>query len=154
VRDLKTYFFADEGVVKAVDGASFDVYPGSDPGHRGGERLRQERDRPLDPAHRGAPGRIVGRQILMRRPNGKDGLAHEEEIDLAQLDPTARRCAPSGARDRLVFQEPMTSFSPVHTIGNQIIETIRCTTRSASRRRESAPSRCCAPVGIPKPERA
>ena len=72
VRNLKTYFFQDEGTVHAVDGASFES-TGQDAGHRRRERLRQERHRALGPAHRRAPGRIVEGEIICvaHRPTGR-----------------------------------------------------------------------------------
>ena len=56
VRNLKTYFPQDEGTVKAVDGVSFDLYPRRDPGHRGRERVRQERDGEVHHGHRRSAG--------------------------------------------------------------------------------------------------
>ena len=55
----------------------------------------------------------------------------------------------------MIFQEPMTSFSPVHTIGNQIIETIILHQDVTKRkRREARPSNLLRVVGIPKPRPA
>jgi oligopeptide/dipeptide ABC transporter ATP-binding protein len=64
-----------------------------------------------------SPGRLVGGEILLRQ-GGK-------EIDLARMDPSGREIRQIRGRDiAMVFQEPMTSLSPVHTIGNQIREAI------------------------------
>jgi peptide/nickel transport system ATP-binding protein len=92
------------------------------------------------------PGRIVGGSILLRR-NGT-------ELDLAQLDPESQEMRQIRGGDiGLVFQEPMTSFSPVHTVGNQLVETIRLhqpVSKAEARERAIVALRS---VGIPKPER-
>src|SRR5438067_13602409 len=119
VRNLRTSFFQDEGTTKAVDGASFDVYPGKTLGIVGesgcGKSVTaQSILRIVDP-----PGRIVEGQIVLTR---KDGT----QVDVANLkanSPVVRSIR--GGDIGLVFQEPMTSFSPVHTIGAQIIEAVR-----------------------------
>ena len=98
------------------------------------------------------PGRIVER----RDPAATPGRAAARRTSTSlELDAeTAARCARSAAaRSALVFQEPMTSFSPVHTVGNQIVEAIRLHLRAdASEARERA-IEILRRVGIPKPER-
>lgn len=118
VRGLKTHFFTDEGVVKAVDGMDYDVPRGKTLGvvgesgsgkSIGARSLMQLVDQ---------PGRIVEGQILLGRESGK-------AIDIAQLD---RKGNPirriRGKEIAMIFQEPMSSLSPVHTIGRQIGEMI------------------------------
>jgi peptide/nickel transport system ATP-binding protein len=69
------------------------------------------------------PGRIVEGEILFRRRGANGAGTHV--VDLARLAPNgAEMRAIRGAEIALIFQEPMASFSPVHTIGNQIIEAI------------------------------
>ena len=89
------------------------------------------------------PGRIVER---LDPAAAQHGRRREKELDLAQLDPDGPEMRPiRGGEIGLVFQEPMTSFSPVHTIGNQIIETIRLHSAMTRRRsRASGRSSCCA----------
>jgi peptide/nickel transport system ATP-binding protein len=151
VRDLKTYFFPDEGTVKAVDGASFDLYPGKTLGIVGesgcGKSVTAKSIlRIVEP-----PGRVVGGSILLRRDGGN---GEAPELDLAQLDPESQEIRHiRGGEIGLVFQEPMTSFSPVHTVGNQLVETIRLhqpVSKEQARERAIAALRS---VGIPKPER-
>lgn len=118
VCDLRTQFMADEGVVKAVDGVSFDVYSGRTLGIVGESGCGKSVTAHSILRIVEEPGRIVGGQILLRQATS--------ETDLVQL-------TPDGARMRsirtgviaYVFQEPMSSFSPVHTIGGQIVEAIR-----------------------------
>ena len=70
------------------------------------------------------PGRIVDGRILYRKRDGNDGP--DEVIDLASLEPSGKEMrAIRGAEIGYIFQEPMTAFSPVHTVGNQLIEAIR-----------------------------
>jgi peptide/nickel transport system ATP-binding protein len=122
VRDLKTYFFPDEGTVRAVDGASFDLYPRKTLGIVGESGCGKSVTAKSILRIVERPGRIVGGSILLRRESGN---GQPTDLDLTQLDPEGpemRRIR--GGDIGLVFQEPMTSFSPVHTIGNQMIETI------------------------------
>jgi oligopeptide/dipeptide ABC transporter ATP-binding protein len=75
------------------------------------------------------PGRIVEGQLLFHQSDGKsNGLPSsqlKETIDLAKLDPKGDKIRSiRGGEISMIFQEPMTSLSPVHTIGSQIIEAI------------------------------
>ena len=123
VRNLKTYFTQDEGTVKAVDGVSFDMAQGATLGIVGesgcGKSITARSIlRIVD-----RPGRIVAGEIHFRRP-AANGRA-ERVIDLATLDANgAEMRGIRGAEIALIFQEPMSSFSPVHSVGNQIIEAI------------------------------
>jgi peptide/nickel transport system ATP-binding protein len=70
------------------------------------------------------PGRIVEGEIWFRRPSANGG-AGSRAVDLAKLEPNgAEMRSIRGAEIALIFQEPMSSFSPVHSVGNQIIEAI------------------------------
>ncbi|MBI4572231.1 MAG: ABC transporter ATP-binding protein [candidate division NC10 bacterium] len=146
VRDLKTYFFPDEGTVKAVDGASFDLLPRTTLGIVGESGCGKSVAARSILRIVERPGRIVGGAILLQQ-NGS-------QVDLAQLDPQSQEMRQIRGGDiGLVFQEPMTSFSPVHTVGNQIVETIRLhhpVSTQEARERAIAAFRS---VGIPKPER-
>ena len=146
VRDLQTYFFPDEGTVKAVDGASFDLFPGKTLGIVGESGCGKSVTARSILRIVERPGRIVGGSILLRR----DGT----EVNLTQLGPESAEIRQIRGGDiGLVFQEPMTSFSPVHTVGNQLIETIRLhqpVSQEQARERAIVALRS---VGIPKPER-
>jgi oligopeptide/dipeptide ABC transporter ATP-binding protein len=145
VRDLKTYFFADEGTTKAVDGASFDLYAGRTLGVVGetgcGKSVTARSIlRIVD-----RPGRIVSGQILLRRGN--------EVVDLVELEPDGAEIrAVRGGEIGLIFQEPMTSFSPVHTIGHQIIEAIRVHSRISYRAAHARAVELLTMVGVGRPE--
>jgi peptide/nickel transport system ATP-binding protein len=147
VRNLKTYFFQDEGTVKAVDGATFDVYPGQTLGIVGesgcGKSVTaQSILRIVD-----EPGRIVEGQIMLRQADGT-------ELDLVkQRSDSKQMRAIRGEEIGLIFQEPMTSFSPVHTVGNQIVETVRLHKKVSEQEARQRAIESLRQVGIPKPER-
>jgi oligopeptide/dipeptide ABC transporter ATP-binding protein len=133
VRDLKAYFPLDEGLVKAVDGISFDVLPGQVLGIVGesgcGKSVAMKAVlQIIEP-----PGRIVSGGVWLAGRNG-DGAG----TDIASLKPNSNEMRKiRGAEIALIPQEPMASFSPVHTVGSQIIEAIRLhqpVDKSAARR--------------------
>lgn len=137
-KDLRVHFFTDEGVVKAVDGVDLTIPRGKTTcivGESGcgksvmsltALRIVQK------------PGRIVSGQILWHSKSG-------DVIDLAELNPKGREIRRiRGAEIAMIFQEPMTSLSPLYTIGNQIGEAIRLHQASPSRRLARARLRCCA----------
>src|SRR5512140_1726140 len=121
VRNLKAYFNLDEGVVKAVDGVTFDIYAGQVFGIVGesgcGKSVTMKAIlRIVEP-----PGRIAGGEILLSQSRAGGG----EMVDLAKLDANGEQMRSiRGAEIALIPQEPMSSFSPVHTIGDQITEAI------------------------------
>jgi peptide/nickel transport system ATP-binding protein len=147
VRDLRTYFFQDEGTVKAVDGAAFDVYEGKTMGIVGesGCGIRVTTQSIIGIIEK--PGRIVNGEIILRRADGA-------ETDLVTLDPNGREMRSiRGEEIGLVFQEPMTSFSPVHTIGAQIIEAVMLHKPVSKAEARKIGIEALRSVGIPKPER-
>jgi peptide/nickel transport system ATP-binding protein len=112
-------FFMEEGVVRAVDGLSFDVFPGQVLGIVGesgcGKSVAMRAVLQLvEP-----PGRIVSGQIVFRP--GADRIV--DIASLAPRDPAMR--AIRGAEIALIPQEPMAAFSPVHSVGDQIVEAIQ-----------------------------
>ncbi|KQT54304.1 dipeptide/oligopeptide/nickel ABC transporter ATP-binding protein [Aureimonas sp. Leaf454] len=125
VRDLRTWFHTFAGVVKAVNGVSFDLAAGEIMGlvgESGGGKsvVGYSLLGLIDP-----PGRIEGGSILF---DGED-LATASEKRLRQI---------RGREIAMIFQDPMTSLNPVHTIGRQMDEMLRLHTdldKAARRRR-------------------
>ena len=148
VRDLRTYFFPEEGTVRAVDGAHLDVYPRRTlgiVGESGCGKSVTARSILRIVEH---PGRIVSGSILLRRDDDDAG------VDLAQLAPNGREMRHIRGEDiALIFQEPMTSFSPVHTIGSQIVETVRLHQGVTKRQARERAVEALRLVGVPSPER-
>jgi oligopeptide/dipeptide ABC transporter ATP-binding protein len=122
VQDVKVYFYLDEGTVRAVEGVSFDIARGRTLGVVGesgcGKSVTSQAIMQIVPP----PGKIVEGQIFFHRYND-DGSS--EKIELTKLDPRGPEIRSiRGNEIAKIFQEPMTSLSPVHTIGNQIMEAI------------------------------
>jgi peptide/nickel transport system ATP-binding protein len=150
VRDLKTYYFQDEGIVKAVDGATFDVQAGRTLGVVGesgcGKSVTSRSILRLIEKN----GRIVGGKIIYRRGFGTDA---ETKVDLATFDATGSQMrAIRGAEIALIFQEPMTSFSPVHSIGSQIVEAITLHQNLSEKEAHALGVDLLHRVGVPLPE--
>ncbi len=123
IRDLMTHFHLQEGIVRAVDGVSFEIRRGRTLGIIGesgcGKSVTANSILRLVPS---PPGNIVNGRILLHRG---DDSSDQEPVDLARLDPRGAEIRSiRGAEISMVFQEPMTSFGPMHTIGNQIMESI------------------------------
>ncbi len=153
VRDLKTYFLMDEGVVKAVDGVSFDVLAGQTFGIVGESGCGKSVTIKSILRIVEAPGKIVHGRILLRRPR-RDGGSGEEELDLAGLDARGEEIRSiRGGQIALIPQEPMTSFSPVHTIGDQIVEAIMLHQSIGKKAARDLAHEMLRDVGIPMPER-
>jgi len=125
VRNLHTYFAQDEGTVKAVDGVSFEMNPRATLGIVGESGCGKSVTARSILRIVDRPGRIVDGEIWFRRPTANGG-AGSPAVDLARLESNgAEMRSIRGAEIALIFQEPMSSFSPVHSVGNQIIEAIR-----------------------------
>ncbi|NLG72764.1 MAG: ABC transporter ATP-binding protein [Chloroflexi bacterium] len=126
VEDLRAYFYMDEGIVKAVDGVSFEVHPGKVVGIVGesgcGKSVTMKAIlQILEPT-----AKIVSGKVSLRMRTGSDDPNSAEEwIELTRQKPNSRIMRRiRGAEIALIPQEPMAAFSPVHTVGNQIMETI------------------------------
>ena len=143
VRDLKTYFTVDETEIPAVDGTSFSVRRGQIVAIVGESgcgksvtaysvlRLIQK------------PGRIVSGQIVL---HPKD----QAPIDITSLDEKSETLFHvRGGLVSMIFQEPMTALSPVHTIGNQICEAILLHQNVSKSEAENIAAEMLSKVGIP-----
>jgi peptide/nickel transport system ATP-binding protein len=117
VRNLRVSFALDEGLVRAVDGTSFDVMPGQVLGVVGESGCGKSVTMRAILQLVDRPGRITSGEIHFRRDEGT--------IDIAQLGPRSALMRDiRGGEIALIPQEPMAAFSPVHTVGDQIVEAI------------------------------
>jgi peptide/nickel transport system ATP-binding protein len=151
VQDLKTYYFQDEGVVRAVDGASFDLYAGKTLGIVGESGCGKSVTARSILRIVEETGRIEAGHIWLRVP-GQPG--QEQAVDLTTLNADGRQMRSiRGGEIGLIFQEPMTSFSVYHTVGNQIIEAIRLHNDVSKQEARNRAIELLRIVGIPHPER-
>ena len=140
VKDLQTHFFTMDGVVKAVDGVSYDLEEGETLGLVGesgcGKSVSALSLMRLIPD---PPGRIVNGEVIL---DGEDIL----RIDMDDMRNVR------GAKMSMVFQEPMTSLNPVLTVERQLTETLQLHKgmSKAESRREGVD--LLSRVGIPDPE--
>jgi len=140
--------------VRAVDGCSFDILRGQTLGVVGesgcGKSVTAQSILRIVPP----PGRIVSGEIIFhRKEKGNKASSVVEQVRLHELDPRGPEIREiRGNEIALIFQEPMTSLSPVHTIGDQIMEAIilhqKVDKEEARKRAIDVLSR----VGLPKPE--
>ncbi|RIK48760.1 MAG: dipeptide/oligopeptide/nickel ABC transporter ATP-binding protein [Chloroflexi bacterium] len=145
VNNLSTYFFSREGVLKAVDGVSFEIRRGEALGIAGesgcGKSVTAQSILRIVPEH----GRIVDGEILLH----EDG----KTTDLARLDWKGAEIREiRGKQIAMVFQEPMSAFSMVYTIGNQIVEVIRLHQEVDAAEARARAIEILRRVGMPKPE--
>ncbi|HOK00019.1 MAG TPA: ABC transporter ATP-binding protein [Termitinemataceae bacterium] len=112
VKDLKTYFYVDEGIVKAVDGVSFNLRQGETIGLVGesgsGKSVTNLSIMNLVPF---PPGKIMGGEVLYRGQ------------DLLKMSPREIRKI-RGNKISMIFQDPMTSLNPFLKISTQMVETL------------------------------
>ncbi len=111
VRNLKTYFYTEDGVVSAVDGVSFDVYPGEVLGIVGESGCGKSVTSLSIMRLIAPPGKIVSGEIL---------LAGKNLLTLSENEMTAVR----GDRISMIFQQPQTALNPVFQVNNQIAEVL------------------------------
>lgn len=140
VKNLKTYFYTDDGIAKAVDDVSYDLDSGETLGLVGesgcGKSVSALSIMRLIP---NPPGRIVGGEILFK---GQD-LTKYDEKQMQEI---------RGNDIAMIFQEPMTSLNPVFTCGDQIDEAVMLhqqVTKEEAKKRSIEMLRL---VGIPAPE--
>ena len=153
VRGLRTHFVLDEGTDTAVDGVDFDVHMGKTLGVVGESGCGKSVTAFSILRMVEKPGRVVGGEVLLRR-RGHDGVPGQEEtIDLLKLDPNGDEMhAIRGGEVAIIFQEPMTSLSPVHTIGDQIVEAVILHQKVTRRDARGITIELLRQVGIPLPE--
>ena len=141
IRDLRTYFFTDEGVAKAVDGVDLELEEGGTLGVVGesgcGKSVTALSIMRLIPD---PPGKIVKGEITF---NGID-LLNLSEAEMRKI---------RGRSISMIFQEPMTSLNPVFQIGDQISEVLRLHEGVSRKEAWNRSIEMLKMVGIPAPER-
>jgi peptide/nickel transport system ATP-binding protein len=145
IENLHTHFVLREGTVHALDGVDFSIERGKTLGIAGesgcGKSVTALTIMRLLPR----TARIVDGRIWLRT---KDGSA----LDLVRQHPEGEVMRTvRGDNVAMIFQEPMTSFSPVHTVGNQIMEAIVYHRRASKNEAREATVELLGKVGIPKP---
>lgn len=146
LKDLKTYFYTEDGVVQAVDGVTFSIDRQQTLGVVGesgsGKSVTALSVMGLVPM---PPGKIVEGEVLFHR-NG-------DTLDLTDLNPKGKEMRSiRGNEIAMIFQEPMTSLNPVFTIGNQIMEAITLHQNVNKKKARSIAINMLEEVGIPLPE--
>lgn len=146
VRDLHTYFSTDEGLIKAVNGVSFDI----------------TREKVLGVVGESGCGKSITAMSIMQLLPKPHGQIHSGRIlfrqrdkgviDLAKQNPTGalmRRIR--GNEIAMIFQEPMTSLNPVYTVGYQIVEAIMLHQKVTEKQAWKMAEDMLGKVGIPSP---
>lgn len=141
VKDLKTYFYTRDGVVKAVDGIDFEINEGETLGMVGESGC----------------GKSVSALSVMRLlpvPPAKimDGKIYLKERNILKISELAMRKI-RGRNISMIFQKPMTSLNPVHTIGEQISEAIRLHQQLNKKESQAKTLEMLKLVEIPEPSR-
>ena len=146
VKDLKTSFHTDDGVIRAVDGVSLTVEPEQTLGIVGESGCgKSVTALSIMGLVQKPVGRIEGGEILFNRKG--------EIIDLLRLDPQGKAMRSiRGNEIAMIFQEPMTSLNPVYTVGNQIMEAICLHQRVNKKEARKIAIEMLKEVGIPLPE--
>ncbi len=146
VKGLKTYFYTEDGVVRAVDGVDFTIEP----------------ERTLGVVGESGCGKSVTALSIMGLVQMPPGKIEEGEIlfhqdgkvtDLTKLNPKGKEYRSiRGDQIAMIFQEPMTSLNPVYTIGNQIMEAIILHQHLNKKQAREKAIEMLRAVGIPVPE--
>src|SRR5438477_1634591 len=140
VKDLKTYFRTDDGVVRAVDGVSFSVEKGETLGIVG----------------ESGSGKSVTCLTIMglnaKRNTMTSGEALWKGDDLLTMSASQLRQI-RGSEIAMIFQDPMTSLNPVHKIGNQLAEAMRLHEDVSRKQARARALERLKAVGIPRAER-
>jgi len=154
VQDLRTHFFTEQGVVRAVDGVSFEIQRGRTLGVVGESGCGKSVTSLSILQLVEKPGRIVGGKILYHRIRQQNAVGYTEEIvDITGLDPHGVEMRQiRGAEMAMVFQEPMTSLDPVYTVGDQIVEAITYHQKVTKREARGRAIEMLARVNMPQPQ--
>src|SRR5215217_7962870 len=140
VRDLRTYFRTDDGIVKAVDGVNFEV----------------EKGQTLGIVGESGSGKSVTCLTIMGLNAKKSAITSGEALFNGEDLITApkRRLRDIRGNDiAMIFQDPMTSLNPVHTIGKQLVEAVQLHRDVSKRQAKLRALELLKAVGIPRAER-
>src|SRR5215218_8410546 len=140
VRDLKTHFRTDDGIVKAVDGVSFSV----------------ERGKTLGIVGESGCGKSVTCLSIMGLNNRQNTISSGEARfngqNLLELSPRKLRTL-RGNEIAMIFQDPMTSLNPVHSVGRQLVEAVMLHRDVTKRDAKLRALELLKAVGIPRADR-
>ncbi|MEK8128716.1 ABC transporter ATP-binding protein [Paenibacillus filicis] len=150
VDNLQIQFKTDSGILKAVNGVSFRIEPGKTLGLVGesgcGKSITSKAMIGLQPKNSQVSGEIK----LDQKSVGQPGTM----VDLVKLKPGGKEIrAIRGSRIAMIFQEPMTAFSPLYTIGNQVMESILLHRTKDKREAKEMTIDILRKVGIANPEK-
>ena len=141
VRNLKTQFFTDDGIVKAVDDVSFSIGNEETFGLVGESGCgKSVTALSIIQLISWPPGKIVGGEILLE----DEDLLEKTEEEMQKI---------RGCKISMIFQEPMTSLDPVFTVGNEIMEVIQLHQGLEKEEAQKKAIDMLKIVGIPDPER-
>jgi len=140
VKNLKTYFFTEDGVVKAVDGVDFHVNPGEVLGLVGESGCGKSVTSLSIMRLIGMPGKVV------------DGEIYFEGKNLLQL-PESEMTHMRGNRISMIFQQPQSSLNPVFKVGDQVGEVLQIHQRMGKEQAWEKAVELLRLVGIPDPEK-
>src|SRR5215211_6970157 len=139
IRDLRTYFRTDDGIVKAVDGVNFEV----------------EKGQTLGIVGESGSGKSVTCLTIMGLNAKKSAITTGEALFNGEDLITApkRRLRDIRGNDMsMIFQDPMTSLNPVHTIGKQLVEAVQLHRDVTNRVARARALELLKAVGIPRAE--
>ena len=155
IKNLCTEFVTKRGPFRAVDDVSLQLHAGKTlcvVGESGSGKSVMSRSilQIVDP-----PGRVSSGEVLLHRHRTSRGVGEEETIDLLKLNPKSSAIRNLRGRDiAMIFQEPMSSLSPVHRIGDQVGEAIRLHERVSKKEARERTLELLRKVEIPRPEKA
>ncbi len=144
IENLKTYFYTDAGVVKAVDDVTLSIPRGKTLGLVGESGCGKSVTALSVIRLIGPPGQIAGGRITMHANGKPEVLSELPEPEMRKI---------RGARISMIFQEPMTSLNPVFTVGQQIGEAIRLHQKVGAKEARRRAIDLLQTVRIPAPER-
>jgi peptide/nickel transport system ATP-binding protein len=140
VKDLKTYFRTDDGIVKAVDGVTFSI----------------EKGKTLGIVGESGSGKSVTCLTIMGLNSKKNTISSGEALfkDEDLLHMSSRRLREIRGNDiAMIFQDPMTSLNPVHRIGDQLVEAVLLHQDVTKKQAKARALELLKAVGIPRAER-